>query len=101
MSCLLQYLALGWTGHVPEPCRNTAIMVPIDLAWLAWGWPNLFLERLQDAGSQVILLGPYEAGDPGTSGIDTLEQLAAVPAGFTGYVWTNRIEVIGPALGTR
>lgn len=97
-NCLLQYLALGWTGYVPDPCRNTAIMVPINFAWLVWGWPNLFLERLQDAGSQVILIGPYEAGDPGTSGIDTLEQLAAVPAGFTGYLWTNRIEVIGPAL---
>ncbi len=95
--CLLQYVATGWTGLVPEPCRNTMVMVPINLAWLAWGWPNLFLERMRDAGSEVILLGPYEAGDPGTAGIDTLEQLAQVPAAFTGYIWTNRIELIGPA----
>jgi glycerophosphoryl diester phosphodiesterase len=76
MQCLLQYLALGWTGYVPEPCRGTAVMVPINLAWLVWGWPNLFLERMRSVGSEVILLGPYTAGDAGTSGIDTPELLA-------------------------
>lgn len=98
MQCLLQYLGLGWTGYVPEPCRNTAVLVPVNLAWLAWGWPNLFVERMRDAGSVVVLLGPYGAGDPGTAGIDEVEQLAQVPRPFAGYVWTNRIEAIGPAL---
>ena len=46
-------------------------------------------------------MGPYEAGDSGTAGIDTLEQLAQVPASFEGYVWTNRIEIIGPAIAAR
>ena len=101
MNCLLQYLALGWSGYMPDLCKNTAIMVPVNLAWLAWGWPNLFIQRMQDAGSKVILLGPYEAGDPGTNGIDTLDELAQVPAGFTGYIWTNRIELIGPAVTPR
>jgi glycerophosphoryl diester phosphodiesterase len=98
MQCLLQYLGLGWTGFVPEPCRDTAVMVPINLAWLVWGWPNLFVERMRSAGSEVILLGPYGPGDVGTSGVDTPELLAQVPRPFAGYVWTNRIEVIGPAL---
>ena len=96
--CLIQYLAIGWTGIVPDLCRDTAVMVPVNLAWLAWGWPNLFLQRMRDAGSEVILLGPYGAGDPGTAGIDTLDELASVPADFTGYIWTNRIELIGPSL---
>jgi glycerophosphoryl diester phosphodiesterase len=99
IDCLTQYIGLGWTGYVPEACRNTKVMVPINLAWLAWGWPNLFIERLRQNGSEVILLGPFEAGDPGTAGIDTLEVLAQVPATFDGYIWTNRIEIIGPALG--
>src|SRR5690606_33834963 len=94
--CLLQYLGLGWTGYVPDACKSGAVMVPINLAWLAWGWPNLFIERMRAAGSEVVLLGPYEAGDPGTAGIDTLDQLAQVPDGFAGYIWTNRIEEIGP-----
>jgi glycerophosphoryl diester phosphodiesterase len=98
MQCLLQYLGLGWTGHIPAPCRDTAVMVPINLAWLLWGWPSLFVHRMHAAGTEVILSGPYMAGDVGTSGIDTLELLAQVPQPFAGYLWTNRIEVIGPAL---
>lgn len=98
MNCLLQYLALGWTGYMPDICKNTAVMVPVNLAWLAWGWPNLFIQRMRDAGSEVILLGPYETGDPGTNGIDTIDELAQVPDGFAGYIWTNKIELIGPAV---
>ena len=64
----------------------------------AGGAVSLSLQRLRAAGSAIVLLGPYEAGDVGSAGIDTLEQLAQVPGGFDGHVWTNRIEVIGPAL---
>lgn len=95
VDCLLQYEALGWTGHVPEPCRDIVVMLPINVAPFVWGWPNLFLTRLHDAGSSVILLGPYTTGDPGTAGIDTAELLAQVPDTFTGYIWTNKIETIG------
>ncbi len=98
MDCVLQYAGLGWTGYVPTPCRNTRIMMPINVAPWMWGWPNLFVQRMQSVGSQVILLGAFEAGDPGTSGIDTVEELAKVPFGFDGYLWTNKIEVIGPAV---
>jgi len=101
VDCLLQYETLGWSGYMPDACRETMIMLPINLAPWLWGWPNLFLERVREAGSEIILLGPYESGDPGTAGIDTLEQLAGVPAEFDGYVWTNRIDLIGPALAGR
>lgn len=101
MNCLMQYLALGWSGYIPDLCKNTAIMVPVNMAWLAWGWPNLFIQRMTSVGTDVILLGPYEPGDPGTNGIDTLEELAQVPDGFTGYIWTNKIELIGPAVAAQ
>jgi len=74
-ACLLRYLALGWSGYVPEACRNTNVMMPVNLAWLMWGWPNRFHARMRAAGSEIILLGPYEKGDTGTSGIDSLELL--------------------------
>lgn len=96
VDCVLQYAGLGWTGFVPDACRNTVVMMPTNIAPLLWGWPNLFLERMHNAGSRVILLGPYGAGDVGTTGIDTPEQLATVPDDFAGYIWTNKIEVIGP-----
>lgn len=99
--CLLAYAGSGWTGHVPEACRNTKIMIPVNVAPWLWGWPNLLQQRFRAAGSEVILLGPVDAGDPGTAGIDTLDQLARIPDSFSGYVWTNRIELIGPALSAR
>jgi len=98
VDCLSQYAGLGWTGYVPEACRNTKVMIPINIAPWLWGWPNLLQQRMADAGSQIILLGPYGAGDPGTAGIDDLETLAQVPPSFTGYIWTNRIEIIGPSV---
>lgn len=101
IDCVLQYAGLGWTGYVPAPCRDTTLMLPVNVAPFLWGWPNLLLARLREAGTEVILLGPFEMGDPGTSGIDTLEQLAQVPDGFSGYLWTNRIEVIGPLARAR
>lgn len=98
VDCLSQYVALGWTGYLPEPCRQTKVMLPINVAAFVWGWPNLLQERLASVGSEIILLGPFGAGDPGTAGIDDLETLAQVPEGFGGYVWTNKIEIIGPAI---
>lgn len=96
MACLKRYIAFGWTGVVPEACRQTMVMVPVNVAPWLWGWPDLFQARMRDAGSEIVLLGPYAGGDPGAAGIDSEEDFARVPAGFDGYVWTNKIELIGP-----
>jgi glycerophosphoryl diester phosphodiesterase len=96
MACLLQYEGYGWTGIVPPACHNTMVMVPINAAPWLWGWPNRFIERMRTAGSSVILMGPYSAGDAGTSGIDTPEDAAQIPAKFPGLVWTNEIATIAP-----
>lgn len=98
VSCLLQYEGYGWTGIVPEACRNTKIMVPINVAPWIWGWPNRFLQRMRDSGSEVILLGPVAWNDPGTSGIDSPQEARAVPPNFPGYVWTNAIATIAPII---
>ncbi len=98
VDCLGQYMALGWSGFMPSGCKNTKVMIPINVAPWLWGWPNLLQARLADAGSEVILLGPFGVGDPGTAGIDSLHMLAEVPSDFDGYIWTKRIELIGPAV---
>ena len=98
-SCLLRYLGTGWIGYVPEACRNTLVPVPSNYAFLLWGWPNRFLTRMEDAGSDVVLIGPYSGG--GTVGIDTAEQVEDLPEPFPGYVWTNRILEVGPAIKAR
>jgi glycerophosphoryl diester phosphodiesterase len=98
MKCAIDYETTGWTGIVPKSCRNTVVYVPSNLAWMVWGWPHKFTRRMEAVGTTVILLGPVEGGEIGTSGVDSLEQLRAVPKNFHGYVWTNRIELIGPEL---
>ncbi len=98
IDCLGRYIAIGWTGVMPDACKGTAVMIPVNAAPWLWGWPNLLLQRFHAVGSEVILLGPFSSGDPGATGIDTLEELARVPSGFSGYLWTNKIEVIGPAV---
>lgn len=94
MACLTRYLGTGWIGYVPEACRNTLVPVPSNYAFLLWGWPNRFLTRMLEAGSEVILVGPYSGG--GTTGIDTARQVGDLPADFPGYIWTNRILETAP-----
>lgn len=91
-NCLLNYMSYGWTGIVPMACRNTLILVPQNYAVLLWGWPNRFVERMHGAGSEVYLRGPYGNGSAG--GIDTVEQLNAVPNDFPGGIWTDRIDLV-------
>lgn len=98
MDCVIAYETTGWTGMVPRPCRNTIVVVPSNLTWAVWGWPHKFTKRMEAAGSSVILLGPFQSGDIGSRGIDSIEELRQVPKNFAGYVWTNRIELIGPEL---
>lgn len=96
VDCMARYIALGWTGYVPEACRDTMVMVPVNIAPWLWGWPDLYQQRMRQAGSEIILLGPYGAGDPGTAGVDSAEEFAKVPESFDGYIWTNKIQAIGP-----
>lgn len=99
-SCILRYAALGWTGHVPRVCRHTVLLLPANVAPWLWGWPNRFLARMESAGSTVFLVNDYRGGF--STGIDTLEDLAEkVPEGYTGGIWTDRIDRIGPATRPR
>ncbi|TNE67073.1 MAG: glycerophosphodiester phosphodiesterase [Alphaproteobacteria bacterium] len=98
-ACLKQYEAIGWTGLVPDACRHTTLMVPINIGPWLWGWPNRFVDRMRAAGTDVVALGPYGGGH--SSGIDTAEELAALPEGFTGIIWTNEIGPIAGLMATR
>ena len=71
------------------------MLVPINIAPWLWGWPDRFLNRMEDAGTEVFVLGPYRGGEFST-GIDTPEQLALLPHNYSGGIWTNEIEAIAP-----
>jgi glycerophosphoryl diester phosphodiesterase len=100
MACGTRYLALGWSGYVPEACRNTIMLVPVNAGLVIWGWPNRFFERMHGAGSEVFVTGPYGPGEVGTSGIDGEADIARLPENFTGGIWTNRIDRIGSKFKT-
>lgn len=89
-SCLLRYLALGWSGHVPASCTRSMVLVPVNMTALVWGWPHRFQRRMEAAGSEVFAVGPYGGGF--TTGIDTPADLARLPQGYAGGIWTNEIE---------
>lgn len=95
-ACFVDYMTVGWSGYVPASCHDTVIGVPINYRRLAWGWPRTFIARMNAAGTDVIVLGPFTPGDPGSSGIDDKETLSKLPDKLSAYIWTNRIEVLGP-----
>lgn len=95
--CLTRYLALGWSGYVPQSCRNTLVVVPRNYGRFIWGWPHRFTQRLGAVGTDVILADAYD-GTGFISSINDIETLADVPDAFDGYIWTDRIELIGPRI---
>ncbi|MBB4577190.1 glycerophosphodiester phosphodiesterase family protein [Rhizobium lentis] len=95
--CLTGYIGYGWTGLLPDACKQRMMLVPINIAPWLWGWPDRFLNRMQDAGTEVFVLGPYRGSDFST-GIDDTTQLSQLPQNFSAGIWTNDIEAIGKAM---
>jgi glycerophosphoryl diester phosphodiesterase len=102
MRCAKDYMLTGWFGAIPDACRNSIIFVPVNYAWVAWGNPNLLLQRMEHANSEVVIVGPINRGErPGVGGVDDAETFAQVPSGWRGGVATDRIEIIGPLAAER
>ena len=99
-ACTKDYVKYGWTGIVPESCRNGVIVIPINYQWAFWGWPDRLIARMGSVGARVIVLGPYASGKS-NEGLTTPQQLAKVPASFNGYIWVEDIREVGPALRPR
>lgn len=97
-SCAKRYILIGWTGRVPSSCYNYGLIIPQNLEWLFWGWPRKTQARFMHRQVPVFLIGSTNGP---REGIDTVEQLQAIPSEYKGWVMTNRIEIIGPALDTR
>ena len=94
--CLLGYIALGWSGYVPSACERALVTVPANVAPWLWGWPNRLLQRMDGVGSRVVLIGDYHGGGL-SQGFDDPERFRALPADYSGGVWTDRIDLLGPA----
>ena len=97
--CVLRYLAIGWSGYVPKACHRIQVLVPQDQAWLLWGWPNRFRQRMRSVGSEVYVAGDLKLiGRQSLRGLDDPARLSRLPKSWRGGVATDRIDLIGPAL---
>lgn len=94
--CSRDYLLLGWSGYVPDSCRNGTAFVPLNYQWAFWGWPNRMIARMESVGARIVVLGPQGEGRP--RGLDLPEQLGEIPASFNGYVMVDDSLAVIPAL---
>lgn len=84
LSCVRDYVLLGWSGYVPSDCRKSITGSYHDTGWMMWGFPNTWVERMHAVGT-VVLMRPRGVGEP--------EFAAAVPPDYRGGIQTDRIEV--------
>lgn len=99
-TCREAYRATGWTGFLPAECKGATMMITTDDQGRLWGWPNRMLARMADAGGTVVMVAPGAvAGDP--RGLDLPEQFGEIPDSFNGYIWTDDLWNLGPALFPR
>jgi glycerophosphoryl diester phosphodiesterase len=83
LRCARDYIVLGWSGYTPGTCRNTMAGTYADTGWMYWGWPIRFVDRMERAGTMVIMRRRGET-EP--------EFAASIPAGYTGGIQTDHIE---------
>ncbi len=98
--CLMRYIAVGWTGYVPAACQHKVLTVPANVAPWLWGWPNRLLQRMDQIGTRIVLIGDY-GGESFSKGFDDPSRVEALPKDYSGGIWTNRIDLIGPAVRNR
>lgn len=102
MQCAKSYMLTGWFGRIGDACRNTILFVPSNYGWIAWGYPDLLLQRMQSVNTEVLIVGPIRRGErPGIGGVDDAETFATVPRDWRGGVVTDRIEDIAPLAAER
>jgi len=95
--CLLRYVAFGWSGYLPPHCNHTMLLIPGNVAPWLWGWPRRFMQRMDRIGTRVFLVNDYTGGGF-SEGLNSLSDLEKVPPAYTGGIWTDRIDIIGPAV---
>jgi glycerophosphoryl diester phosphodiesterase len=95
VAALKSYVLVGWTGYIPDKIHNMELHLPVQYAKFLWGWPDKFLQRMDKVNTRVVLV-KYING--WSDGFDTEADLEKIPKDYSGGLWTNRIDIIGPLL---
>lgn len=77
------------------PDKPFLIHVPEKYAPLLWGWPHRFMRRMDAVNTRVILVA---GSGKFSEGFDSAGDLERIPENYTGGIWTNRVDRIGPLL---
>ncbi|HLR35694.1 MAG TPA: glycerophosphodiester phosphodiesterase family protein [Tissierellales bacterium] len=88
---LIKYELLGWTGYIPKEIHNMELHIPLMYAKVLWGWPNKFVQRMENVNTKVVIV---DGNGKWSEGFDDEESLKDIPKGYCGYIWTNRIDKI-------
>ncbi len=91
VKAFLVYEAIGWTGYMPEAVHNTEFHLPLRYARFLWGWPEKFIKRMEAVNTRVIVV---DGDGKWSEGFDSPKDLKKLPKGYSGYVWTNRIDKV-------
>jgi glycerophosphoryl diester phosphodiesterase len=95
---ILWYELVGWTGYVPKAARNIQIHMPLNYAKYLWGWPDRLIQRLEAVNSRFVLVN---GSGRFSSGFDDKDDLSKIPGGYSGCIWTNRVDIISPYIKRR
>lgn len=95
--CSTDYALLGWSGYMPESCRNGTMVVPLNRQFPFWGWPNRLIARAEAHNTRILVTGPYAEGRP-NEGLLLPEQFGEIPSTFNGYIWVEDLWNLGPSL---
>ncbi|MBU3065371.1 glycerophosphodiester phosphodiesterase [Nocardia sp. NEAU-G5] len=98
--CAAWYVGVGWTGHVPDSCKHIELLLPDRLARWGWGWPGVFLDRMRN-NDTIVVVEKGDGSEEFSSGFDSPQDLQRLPADYSGGVWTNRIDRIAPVFAQR
>ena len=81
-SCVARYVAIGWTGHVPDACRHALLLLPEDRTRWLWGWPDRFVARMAAVDTAVFVAGVSSDG----------WMISASRTAGSAGIWTDHIE---------
>ncbi len=90
-SALIKYELLGFTGYIPAELHNIELHLPLKYAEFLWGWPHNFIQCMDSVNTRVVIVA---GNGKWSEGFDTKESLGIIPNDYSGYVWTNRIDII-------
>ncbi|MEM9246154.1 MAG: glycerophosphodiester phosphodiesterase, partial [Cyanobacteria bacterium P01_F01_bin.153] len=76
---------------------RSMLMIPINYTPWLWGWPNRFLQRMMAINTNVFLIDDYE-GEGFSQGLNNLEKIQELPEDYSGGIWTDRIDLLGPVI---